>query len=62
MNHGGGIFQEMIHNPEFGRKGVRHFEEFMVPRYRNVVKVLEEYGVKIHFLDCDGDISALVPG
>jgi hypothetical protein len=42
--------------------GVRHFEEFMVPRYRKVVNVLEEYGVKIHFLDCDGDISALAPG
>jgi uroporphyrinogen decarboxylase len=42
--------------------GVHHFEEFMVPRYRKVVKVMEEYGVKIHFLDCDGDISALVPG
>lgn len=42
--------------------GVRHFEEFMVPRYRKIVKVLEEYGVKIHFLDCDGEISALAPG
>jgi len=42
--------------------GVSHFEEFMVPRYKKVVKVMEEYGVKIHFLDCDGDISALVPG
>jgi uroporphyrinogen decarboxylase len=42
--------------------GVRHFEEFMVPRYRKVVDVLEKYGVKIHFLDCDGEISALAPG
>jgi uroporphyrinogen decarboxylase len=42
--------------------GVPHFEEFMVPRYRKVVNFMKEYGVKIHFLDCDGDISALVPG
>ena len=42
--------------------GVRHFEEFMVPRYRKVVNVLEEHGVRVHFLDCDGDISALAPG
>ena len=41
---------------------VKHFEEFMVPRYRKVTKVLREYGVKVNALDCDGDISLLVPG
>lgn len=41
---------------------VRHFEEFMVPRYKKVTKVLEEYGVKINMLDSDGDITQLVPG
>lgn len=41
---------------------VKHFEEFMVPRYRKVTKVLREYSVKINALDCDGDISLLVPG
>jgi len=41
---------------------VRHFEEFMVPRYRKVTRVLEEYGVKINILDSDGNITMLVPG
>ena len=41
---------------------VRHFEEFMVPRYRRVTEVLREYGVTINVLDCDGDITRLVPG
>ena len=41
---------------------VRHFEEFMVPRYKRVTSVLREYGVTINSLDCDGDITLLVPG
>lgn len=41
---------------------VRHFEEFMVPRYKKVTDLLKEYGVNINILDCDGDISLLVPG
>ncbi|MBS7648699.1 hypothetical protein KEJ17_03510, partial [Candidatus Bathyarchaeota archaeon] len=41
---------------------VKHFEEFMVPRYRKVTEVLKEYGVHINILDSDGDVSLLVPG
>ncbi len=41
---------------------VRHFEEFMVPRYEKVTNVLKEYGVEINILDSDGDITQLVPG
>jgi uroporphyrinogen decarboxylase len=41
---------------------VKHFEEFMVPRYRRVTEVLKEYGVYINIVDSDGDISLLVPG
>ncbi|MBS7656461.1 hypothetical protein KEJ33_00855 [Candidatus Bathyarchaeota archaeon] len=41
---------------------VRHFEEFMVPRYKRVTDVLKEYGVTLNVLDCDGDITLLVPG
>ncbi len=41
---------------------VRHFEEFMVPRYKKVTDVLKEYGVTLNLLDCDGDITLLVPG
>ncbi|MCW4040363.1 MAG: uroporphyrinogen decarboxylase family protein [Candidatus Bathyarchaeota archaeon] len=41
---------------------VKFFEEFMVPRYKKVTQVLKDYGVTINILDCDGDISELVPG
>jgi hypothetical protein len=41
---------------------VRHFEEFMVPRYKRVTDVLKEYGVEINILDSDGNITLLVPG
>ncbi len=41
---------------------VRHFEEFMVPRYKRVADILKEFGVKINIIDCDGDITQLVPG
>jgi len=41
---------------------VRHFEELMVPRYRKVTQVLKDHGVEINILDCDGDITQLVPG
>ena len=40
----------------------RHFEEFMVPRYKKVTEVLKEYGVKINILDSDGDVAKLIPG
>lgn len=41
---------------------VHHFEAFMVPRYRRVTEVLKEYGVTVNILDCDGDVSKLIPG
>jgi uroporphyrinogen decarboxylase len=41
---------------------VRHFEEFMIPRYKIVTDVLKEYGVKINILDSDGKITKLIPG
>jgi uroporphyrinogen decarboxylase len=41
---------------------VRHFEEFMVPRYKKVTSILKEYGVKTNVLDCDGNITSLIPG
>jgi len=41
---------------------VHHFEEFMVPRYKKVTDLLKQYGVTINILDCDGDVSLLIPG
>ncbi len=38
------------------------FEEFMVPRYKRVTDVLKEYGVTVNILDCDGEVSRLIPG
>jgi uroporphyrinogen decarboxylase len=40
----------------------KHFEEFMVPRYKQVTDTLKEYGVNLNILDCDGKIAYLIPG
>jgi uroporphyrinogen decarboxylase len=37
------------------------FVEYMVPQYKKITSVLWDHGVDIHYLDCDGDITALVP-
>jgi len=37
------------------------FEEYMVPQYKKITSVLWDHGVDIHYLDCDGDITTLVP-
>jgi len=37
------------------------FEKLMVPRYKRIVSFLEEKGIKIHIVDCDGKIDELVP-
>jgi uroporphyrinogen decarboxylase len=37
------------------------FEEYMVPQYKKITSVLWDHGVDIHYLDCDGDITKLVP-
>ena len=38
------------------------FNEIMVPRYKRITSYLANYGVKYHVLDCDGNITKLVPG
>jgi len=37
------------------------FERFMVPRYRRIVEVVRSAGVDVIFVDCDGDVSQLIP-
>jgi len=37
------------------------FEEYMVPQYKKVTGALADHGVDINILDCDGDITKLVP-
>lgn len=39
----------------------KHFKQFLVPQYRRITDLLHKYGVDIIWLDCDGDISLLVP-
>ena len=39
----------------------RHFKQYLVPHYRRITDLLHKYGVNIIWLDCDGDISLLVP-
>jgi len=40
----------------------RLFEELMVPRYKRITDALNQYGVDVNVLDCDGCIYQLVPG
>jgi len=37
------------------------FKEYMVPEYKRITSYLEEYGVKLHILDSDGDVTELAP-
>lgn len=37
------------------------FERYMVPRYQRITSLLKQYGVDRVIVDCDGDISQLVP-
>ncbi|KXA93122.1 hypothetical protein AKJ64_01430, partial [candidate division MSBL1 archaeon SCGC-AAA259E17] len=37
------------------------FEEFMVPKYKRITELLEDYGISIHYVDCDGKIDDLIP-
>lgn len=39
----------------------KHFKQYLVPHYRRITDLLHKYGVDIVWLDCDGDISLLVP-
>ncbi len=38
-----------------------HFKKFLVPQYRRITDLLHKHGVDVVWLDCDGDISLLVP-
>ncbi len=37
------------------------FERLMVPRYRRITDLLKRHGCDIVYVDCDGNINALVP-
>ncbi len=39
----------------------RHFREFMLPNYKKVTSFLVEHGVELSWVDCDGNIEALIP-
>jgi uroporphyrinogen decarboxylase len=39
----------------------RHFKQFLAPHYRRIADLLHQHGVDVIWLDCDGDIAALIP-
>ncbi len=39
----------------------RMFREFMLPNYQKVTGFLREHGVELSWVDCDGNIEALIP-
>ncbi len=39
----------------------RHFKKYLVPHYRRIVDLMHKHGVDVVWVDCDGNIDALVP-
>jgi uroporphyrinogen decarboxylase len=39
----------------------RHFKKYLVPHYRRLVDLLHKHGVDVVWVDCDGNIEALIP-
>jgi uroporphyrinogen decarboxylase len=39
----------------------KHFQQFLVPHYRRITDLLQQYGVDVVWVDCDGKIDALIP-
>jgi uroporphyrinogen decarboxylase len=37
------------------------FREFMLPHYKRVTSFLVDHGVELSWVDCDGNIEALIP-
>ena len=40
---------------------VDFFEQVVAPRYARINRKLKQYGVKIWYMDCDGDVRPLLP-
>lgn len=40
---------------------VGFFRDVVVPRYRRISEKLRHYGVKVWYIDCDGDVRPLIP-
>lgn len=55
-----GLWEDMCYNrgpllsPE-------HFKRFLVPHYRRLTDLLHRHGIDVIWLDCDGNIDALLP-
>lgn len=39
----------------------RHFKKYLSPQYRRITDLLHRHGVDVVYLDCDGNIEALMP-
>jgi uroporphyrinogen decarboxylase len=39
----------------------RHFKKYLAPHYRRIVDLLRRYEVDIIYVDCDGNVDALIP-
>jgi len=39
----------------------RHFKQYLVPNYRRVADLCHKYGIDVIWVDCDGNIEALMP-
>lgn len=55
-----GMWEDMCYNrgPLLSPK---HFKQFLMPHYRRITDLLHAHGVDVIWLDCDGNIDALLP-
>jgi len=37
------------------------FKNVVMPRYKRISKKLREHGIKIYYIDCDGDVRPILP-
>jgi uroporphyrinogen decarboxylase len=55
-----GMWEDMAYNAG-PLMSPRHFKKFLVPHYRRIADLLHRHGVDVLWLDCDGNIEALIP-
>lgn len=40
---------------------VEFFRDIVMPRYKRIRKKLDQYGIKLWYMDCDGDVRPILP-
>jgi uroporphyrinogen decarboxylase len=55
-----GMWEDMCYNAG-PLLSPQHFKQFLVPHYKRITRLLNQHGVDVVWVDCDGCIDALIP-